>query len=91
MSPANPPFFISVMVAGGVRALGHAFYESLFSNVCLQKYRRGMSRGQYPFWKDREIAYETSEKLRYQRELEVTKQRLKNVKCPKCGHVFDIE
>jgi len=50
-----------------------------------------MSRGQYPFWKDREIAYETSEKLRYQRELEVTKQRLKNVKCPKCGHVFDIE
>jgi len=50
-----------------------------------------MSGRQYPFWKDREIAYRTSEIWRYQRELEETKKKLKNVKCPKCGHVFDIE
>jgi len=50
-----------------------------------------MSGRQYPFWKDREIAAEASQKWAYQRELQEAKKKLKNVKCPKCGHVFDIE
>ena len=48
-----------------------------------------MSRSQYPFWKDREIAERTAEADRYFKELEELKKKLKNVKCPNCGHVFD--
>ena len=50
-----------------------------------------MSPGQYPFWKDQEIAHYSSEANQKQRELDEAKRKLKNVKCPKCGHVFDIE
>jgi len=50
-----------------------------------------MSRDQYPFWKDQEIAHYSSEADQYRRELDKIKEKLKNVKCPKCGHVFDIE
>ena len=50
-----------------------------------------MSRGQYPFWKDREIAHASSEAMRYQHELTELKNKLKNIKCPKCGHVFSVE
>ena len=50
-----------------------------------------MSRGQYPFWKDQEVAHARSEAMQSYRELQEIKQKLKNVKCPKCGHVFDVE
>jgi len=50
-----------------------------------------MGRSQYPFWKDREITYETSEKWRYEQELEETTKKLRNIKCPKCGHVFNVQ
>jgi uncharacterized OB-fold protein len=50
-----------------------------------------MSGRQYPFWKDREIEHEASQKWRYLQELEEIKKKLKNVKCPKCGYIFDIE
>jgi uncharacterized OB-fold protein len=50
-----------------------------------------MSHGQYPFWKDREIAHYSSEARQKEHELDEVKRKLKNVKCPKCGHVFDIE
>ena len=50
-----------------------------------------MSGGQYPFWKDREVAIARSEATRRYRELQEIKQKLKNVKCPKCGHIFDVE
>lgn len=44
---------------------------------------------QYPFWKDEEIAHRTSEADRYHRELEELKEKLRNIKCPNCGHIFD--
>jgi len=50
-----------------------------------------MSSGQYPFWKDREVAYATSEVMQCRRDLEETRMKLKNIKCPKCGHIFSVE
>jgi uncharacterized OB-fold protein len=50
-----------------------------------------MSRRQYPFWKDRDAAIARSEAMQCYRELQEIKKKLKNVKCPKCGHVFDVE
>jgi len=50
-----------------------------------------MPYDRYPFWKDQEIASLSSEAYQKQRELDETKRKLKNVKCPNCGHVFDIE
>jgi DNA-directed RNA polymerase subunit RPC12/RpoP len=44
---------------------------------------------QYPFWKDREIAYRSFEADRYRIELEELKKKTSNIKCPNCGHIFD--
>lgn len=48
-----------------------------------------MPRSQYPFWKDREIAYTAAEADQYRRELGELKEKLRNIKCPNCGHIFD--
>jgi uncharacterized OB-fold protein len=44
---------------------------------------------QYPFWKDKEIAYKTADADQYRRETKELEEKLKNVKCPNCGHIFD--
>ena len=76
------------MCRGITKPLNHpkSFNQNV-SNIVLIK----MSYGQYPFWKDREIAHHSNEASRKQHELEEIKKKLKNVKCPECGHIFDIE
>lgn len=50
-----------------------------------------MARNQYPFWKDQEIAHHQSQEMQYLREIQELKEKLKSVKCPKCGHIFKVE
>jgi len=50
-----------------------------------------MSRGQYPFWKDQQISWASSEATRYRNELARLKEKMKHIKCPKCGHTFEIK
>jgi len=61
-----------------------------------------MAHGQpYPFWKDQQIARATSDSLRYWRELQECEEenkrlrqeleKLRVLKCPRCGHVFKTQ
>ncbi len=43
----------------------------------------------YPFWKDTQLAYTGEAANRYREELKELKGKIKNIKCPNCGHVFD--